>query len=118
MSEVQHTFELAAVQKACVDLISQNAEHLIRHIYDNSSVPPYNDRTIRVGLALKTLLKSSDSTDTVIVGSNTIAPIMKDLSELINRASTSLERKVLLDEMTFLQRCTQLEELVTLNTRA
>lgn len=117
MSETPHTFELASVQRACLDLISQNAEHLIRHIYKNSTLPPYNDKTIRVGLALKTLLRSSDSSDTVIVGSDVIDPVIEDLSDLIRTAASPLERRILIDEMTFLERCTQLEELMSLNTR-
>jgi hypothetical protein len=116
MSVFEHTFELESVQQACLDLISENAEHLIRHIYTNSNRAPYNDPRIRVGLALKTLLRSSDSSDTVIVNSEAVNPVIFDLTELMSKASSSVERRMLTDELTFLERCTQLEELVSLNT--
>ncbi len=117
MSTLEHTFELESVQKACLDLISQNAEHLIRHIYSHVTEAPYDDSRIRVGLALKTLLRSTDSCETVIVNSDVINPVIHDLTELITKASSSVERRMLTDELTFLERCTQLEELVSLNTR-
>lgn len=111
-----HTFELDRVQRACLDLISQNAEHLIRHIYQHTTEAPYDDPQVRVGLALKTLLKTCDSSDSVIVSRDAIAPVTKDLNDLIKRASTSAERKILLDELMFLERSTELEELISLNT--
>ena len=115
-SEIQHTFEMDTVKNACLDLISQNADHLISYVYSNLDKPPYNNKVIRVGLALKTLLRSSDSSDSVLVKTETINPVIMDLSDLIKKAPSELERKILVDELTFLQRCTQLDELVTLNT--
>ena len=117
MSVLVHTFELESVQSACLDLIAQNAEHLIGHIYSHIGQAPYNDQRIRVGLALKTLLRSTDSGDTVIVNSEVLNPVIHDLTELLSKSSSSLERRMLTDELTFLERCTQLEELVSLNTR-
>ena len=114
---LEHTFELESVQKACLDLISQNAEHLIRHFYSQLNEAPYDSPIIRVGLALKTLLRSTDSCSTVTVNTDAINPVINDLTGLIAKASTVIERRMLTDELTFLQRCTQLDELVSLNTK-
>ena len=113
---IRHTFELDSVKEACTDLIAQNAEHLISYIYANQHVTPYNDPTIRVGLSIKTLLKSPDSAESVIVNSEVINPVMEDLTGLINASKNEVEKEALMAELTFLQRCTQLDELVSLNT--
>ena len=116
--ELYHSFESPLVKEACQDLISHNAEYLINYIYSNTTRAPYTDRVVRVGLSLKTLLRSASSSESAIVSSEAIEPVIRDLSELIARASSSTERRMYVDELTFLQKCTVLDELVSLNTQA
>lgn len=111
-----HSFDLKSVQSASLDLISRNAEYLIKSIYEHKTEEPYTDPRVRVGLVLKTLFRASDSSTAVIVDHQVISPALEDLSRLLARATSKEEKQLYMDELTFLERCTQLEELVTLNT--
>jgi hypothetical protein len=106
---------LAEVNDACALLISENAEVLIDYIYKHTDRAPYDDPKVRVGLVLKTLLRSGN--DSATVNSSTIEPATSDLTELISQADP-VERKVYTDELTFLHRCTLLDDLISLNTSA
>jgi hypothetical protein len=112
-----HSFDLKSVQSASLDLISKNAEHLIRYIYSHKDEEPYTDSRVRVGLVLKTLFRSADSESTVTVDHEVIAPALDDLTRLLARTVSKEQKQIYMDELTFLERCTQLEELITLNTK-
>lgn len=109
-----HTFELESVNNACSQLISDNAQHLIRYIYSHQQDYPYNDPKTRVGLVLKTLLKTGNEVATV--KSDAIEPAIKDLTKLINESPSQSERNVYTDELKFLGSCTILDDLISLNT--
>ena len=112
--EYSHTFELDNVQQACAQLISENAEFLINHIYDSTDREPYNDPVTRVGLVLKTLLKSGG--ESVTVRSDVIEPATEDLQNLITSCNDLVKQKIYADELKFLRSCTLLDDLISLNT--
>lgn len=111
-----HTFELPEVGDACAVLISRNAEHLINNIYENSTVEPFDNPVVRVGLVLKTLLRTGN--ESAKVSADCIESATADLSELISNAETAVERKIYTDELKFLRSCTLLDDLISLNTVA
>jgi hypothetical protein len=106
-----NTFNLKPVNEATEELIGQNAEHLIKYIYDNKEVIPYKDPIIRIGLSLKTLLKANCE-----MPIDTISPVIDDLSELINTTTDITQRKTYLEELKFIQSCSINDDLISLNT--
>jgi len=116
MTSYTHSFELPEVNDACALLISENAEVLIDYIYQNTEREPYNNPVVRVGLVIKTLLRSGN--DVVTVNASIIEPATKDLTDLISASSNPVERKIYTDELKFLRRCTLLDDLISLNTVA
>jgi hypothetical protein len=113
MNEYSHTFELPEVNDACAVLISQNAEHLINYIYQNSDKEPYDNINIRVGLVIKTLLRPGH---TVTVNIDVLEQAIQDLGQLIKSAPTQVERNIYTEELKFLNSCTFLDDLISLNT--
>lgn len=111
---LSHTFALQIVNDATQDLISHNAEHLIRYIYSNREKSPYTDRIVRVGLALKTLLKSNDVTP--CVSAATMLPAIEDLHCMMAETKDKVHKTVLAQELQFMQSCTLLDDLISLNT--
>lgn len=111
-----HSFELPEISDACGILISRNAEHLINNIYENATVEPFDNPVIRVGLVLKTLLRTGN--ESAKVTADCIEPATSDLMELISNAETAIERKIYTDELKFLRSCTLLDDLISLNTTA
>lgn len=114
MSEAQ-TFELPEVKQATQQLISDNSEHLIRYIYEHIDKAPYNDPKIRVGLVLKTLLRSGDVTNTV--SSEAVDPAIDDLQSLLTAEKNPSQRDTYAHEIRFLKHCTILDDMITLNTQ-
>ena len=112
--EYSHTFELDDVNNASVQLISDNAESLINYIYDNTEKEPYNDPLTRIGLVLKTLLKSGG--ESVTIKANVIEPATDDLQNLITGCENLVQQKIYTDELKFLRSCTLLDDLISLNT--
>ena len=106
-----NTFNLKQVNEATEELIGQNAEYLIKYIYDNKELTPYKDPIVRIGLSLKTLLKANCE-----IPLATISPVIDDLSELINKTSDVLLRKTYLEELKFVQSCSINDDLISLNT--
>lgn len=116
MTDYSHTFALDDVDEACAQLVSDNAELLIEYIYQNTDRAPYNNPITRIGLVLRTLLRSGN--EAVTVNSSTIEPATHDLIELIAKATNPVERKIYTDELKFLRGCTLLDDLISLNTVA
>lgn len=114
--EYSHTFELEDVNNACVQLISDNAESLINYIYDNTDKEPYNNPVTRIGLVLKTLLRSGG--ESVTIKANVIEPATDDLQNLITGCENLVQQKIYTDELKFLRSCTLLDDLISLNTVA
>jgi hypothetical protein len=113
-SVLTHSFELPEVKEATLKLITDNAEHLINYIYANTSNEPYHKSTVRVGLVIKTLLKT-DSTNNPIK-STTIEPAINDLLALIGETKDQRVIAVYQEELRFLKSCTILDDMITLNT--
>lgn len=116
MTDYSHTFELPEVNEACVQLISENAELLINYIYQHTDREPYNNQVTRVGLVLKTLLRSGN--DSVTINATVIEPVTCDLKELIAGTTDTYERTIYTEELKFLRGCTLLDDLISLNTAA
>jgi hypothetical protein len=114
--EYSHTFELGDVNNACVQLISDNAESLINYIYNNTDKEPYTNPVTRIGLVLKTLLRSGG--ESVTIKANVIEPATDDLQNLITGCDNLVQQKIYTDELKFLRSCTLLDDLISLNTVA
>ncbi len=111
---LSHTFEMPEVKEATLTLISDNSNHLINYIYKNKSKAPYNIATTRVGLVMKTLLKT-DSTSQLVTAA-TLEPVMEDLNILIKDSKDARIAEVYKEELRFLRSCTILDDMITLNT--
>ena len=109
-----HTFELVEVREATLKLISDNATHLINYIYDNKTKVPYNSQQVRIGLVMKTLLKTD--TNSQAINSATLDLVINDLSNLISCTQDSRLTDVYTEELRFLRSCTILDDMITLNT--
>ncbi len=105
-----HTFELTEVKDATMKLIADNADHLVKYIYENKGRAPYTDPSIRVGLVMKTLLKTDNA-----IKSDTIEPAINDLLLLISQTTDSRRTEVYQEELRFLKSCTILDDMITLN---
>jgi hypothetical protein len=106
-----NTFNLAEVNNATDMLIGQNAEYLINYIYEHQKIEPYVNPVIRIGLALKILLKSNKEFTIT-----TLSPTIDDLTLLINSSPDSELRKTYIDELKYVQSCTLNDDLISLNT--
>ncbi len=110
-----HSFELPEVKEATLKLITDNAEHLINYIYSNKSIHPYNKSNVRVGLVIKTLLKTDSNISPI--KSASIEPAINDLLELISETKNPRVIAVYQEELRFLKSCTILDDMITLNTK-
>lgn len=108
----EQTFERDDVKSATLQLIAENAKHLIQHVYDHTDT--YSDPVVRVGLVLKILLKSGKETQTV--DAEVIEPAMEDLTQLINNTEDVSQKSIYSEELRFLKHCTFYNDLITLNT--
>jgi hypothetical protein len=109
-----HSFELPEVKEATLKLITDNAEHLINYIYANTTKDPYTKRPVRVGLVIKTLLKTDSHNNPI--KSATIEPAINDLLALIADTKDPRVIGIYQDELRFLKSCTILDDMITLNT--
>ena len=114
MSNGCHTFERPEIKQATLDLITRNAEHLIGYIYANSSEEPFTSRSVRVGLVLKVLLRT-DSERTIAVTRDVIEPAIADMEALLEAERDPDTEAVYRKELNFLNHCTMLDDIVTLN---
>ena len=114
-SVLTHSFELPEVKEATLKLITDNAEHLINYIYINKAIQPYNKSNVRVGLVIKTLLKTDSNTSPI--KSATIEPAINDLLALISETKDPRVIAVYQEELRFLKSCTILDDMITLNTK-
>ena len=107
-----HTFELPEIKEATSLLISKNSEHLISYVYSNPELFP--SKKIRVGLCLKVLLKSDNETHSV--NRDVLENVTVDLQELLNASESDEERELYSKELRFLNHCSILDDVITLNT--
>jgi hypothetical protein len=108
------TFERDDVKTATQQLILDNAEHLIKYIYDNKDTHPYDHPVVRVGLTLKTLLRLN--TDGRPINGDVIEPVIEELTELKSATKDTLQRNIYDEELRYLKCCTIHSDMVTLNT--
>lgn len=106
-----HTFELPIVNRAVETLISENSETLISWIYQNTDRAPYNDPTVRVGLAIKILIKCHDG---VAGPAHLMQKILNDIVNILPGADAA-DRSILIEEYRLVQKCTELDDLISLN---
>lgn len=112
---LSHTFELPLVKEATQKLISDNATLLINSIYSKKDESPYDDPVVRVGLVLKTLLRSGSETNTRAISSDIIDPALEDLLSLIKETTDQQQKEIYSEELRFLHSCTLLDDMITLN---
>ena len=113
LTQYSHTFELPEVTRATAQLISDNAEYLIRYIYKNNEA--YSDPVIRVGLVIKILLRGGEDASTP-VDTTILDPVMRDLNDLVSHASNQIVRQIYTDELKFVRSCAISDDLISLNT--
>jgi len=118
LREASYTVELENVKNATADLVANNAELLIRYIYDHKEQVPYETAEVRVGLVMKTLLKATGT-----YSSELMNQVIDDIKDLLNDRkylqtfSSPSERKAALNyELSFINKYIQLDDLISLNT--
>lgn len=118
MSDTYYTTELSSVKDATADLIAKNAEYLIQYVYDHRNTIPYNHAEIRIGLVIKTLLKASGHFSSVLM-----TPVVDDIMDLVHDTVylktfplPDKRKQALMNELTFINKYIQLDDLVSLNT--
>jgi hypothetical protein len=106
------------IKDASFSLIVDNAEQLIEFIYNHKDVVPYNKREIRVGLAIKVLLKGSHH-----YSSSLISPIIDDLENMLydddylNSFDDPEKKRVAISsELSLMNKYVKLDDTITLNT--
>ena len=113
-----YSTEVKNIDRASFDLIVQNAETLIKYIYNHKQTDPYNRPEIRVGLVIKILLKSNEN-----YGSELIQPVIEDIEmmmedkEYLASYDDSEERHLSLSkELSLLNKFKELDDTISLNT--
>jgi hypothetical protein len=107
-----HTFELPEVKEATMKLIADNSTHLINYVYQHRTESPYDSALVRVGLVMKTLLKTDKT-----VSHEIIEPAVNDLLTIISETLDFRLKEVYTEELRFLKSCCILDDMITLNTQ-
>lgn len=100
-----------SVKHAGLQLITDNAEHLISYIYENIHRSPYDDVETRAGLAVKILLQTG-----VRGSSEILNPIAEDLNSMLNdptHLQNESKRKALNDELLLINKLLILDEEIS-----
>lgn len=105
------------ISEAVTSLLIDNAAYLIEFIYLNNNIEPYNDPEIRIGLAIKILLKTNTYYDIVV-----LQPIINDINNLMNNPEylSTFENQnerlnCLAKELILINKLIELSETITLN---
>ena len=106
------------IRDASFTLIVDCAEHLINFVYNNQHTSPYDKPEIRVGLAVKILLKSEQNYE-----SKMIEPIICDLEDMLSNEEyvnsfpdPEAKRAAISSELTLMNKYVELDDTITLNT--
>lgn len=115
---MSYSTDSEGIDRASSTLIVENAEHLISHIYENQSTPPYNKPATRVGLVIKILIKSNSS-----YPADLLQPVIDDIqamladSKYLSRCHHAEERKnALAKELSLVNKFIEFDDTVSLNT--
>lgn len=113
-----YSTDVDGINNASSDLIVENAEHLIRHIYDNTDRSPYNKRDVRIGLVIKILVKSSTNypTDVLQPVVDDIQALMADSKYLRTFANPGERKDALGKELSLVNKFIELDDTISLNT--
>jgi hypothetical protein len=114
VKEFCQTFEREDVKGATAQLIQDNAETLIKFIYNNKDKCPYNSPHVRVGLTLKTLLKIN--THNRPIDGDVLEEAIEELKALRDSSKDAIQHGIYDDELRYLQCCIIHSDMVTLNT--
>ena len=108
------------VEKASGNLILENANYLLQYIYSNLDKEPYNNPEIRIGLALKIILKTN-----ITYESNIMQPIIDDIEFLLNdedylnKFKNPGKRRAKLDsELLLINKYIELSDTISLNHKS
>lgn len=118
LRETTYTVELENVKSATADLVANNAELLIRYIYDHREQVPYETAEVRVGLVMKTLLKATGTYSSELMNQviDDIKDLLNDRKYLQTFASPGERKAALNYELSFINKYIQLDDLISLNT--
>lgn len=108
-----HTFELPEIKDAVSLLISKNTERLIKYVYEHTH-DLFTNPKVRIGLSLKVLLKSDNQTHNV--NRDILELVSDDLMVLIGDTEDESEKQLYQKELRFLNSCSILDDMITLNT--
>lgn len=108
-----HTFEMPEIKAAVTLLISKNTEKLIKFVYEHT-LDLFRDPKVRIGLALKVILKSDNETHQI--SREIVELVSNDLLALISNTTDESEREIYQKELRFLNHCSMLDDIITLNT--
>uniref|UniRef100_A0A6C0J7J9 Uncharacterized protein n=1 Tax=viral metagenome TaxID=1070528 RepID=A0A6C0J7J9_9ZZZZ len=108
------TFEGDSIKEATQTLILDNAEHLIKFIYEHKDHHPYDKPEVRVGLVLKTLMGAN--TETKPINGDIVEAVIEELTILRNTTKDTIQCNIYDEELRYLKFCTIHSDMVTLNT--
>lgn len=114
-----YSTEYPGINQAAFDLIVHNAQTLLTYIYAHRDQKPYDQAEIRIGLAIKILIKSDrDSYD-----SQLLEPIIEDLENLLadkaylaQFSNPKLKHEYLSKQLVLISKFKQLDDTISLNT--
>jgi len=117
MKSYDFSSERPDIEKYANILLIDNAQNLINYIYQNTTSDPYTNPEIRIGLAIKILLKTDNYFDIVV-----LQPIINDIEFLMNNEeylaefSNPEERlQNLTNELILINKYKELSDTISLN---
>lgn len=110
--------DVEGIREAGFDLMVQNAEHLIKFIYQNTDKSPYDNPEVRIGLVIKILIRSNTN-----YTADLLQPVVDDMQNLLSDQDylckfddPSERRNALSKELTLINKFMELDETISLNT--
>lgn len=77
-NEEKFSMNSSNVKSATIQLLLNNLDHLLKELYENKQLPPFNDPVTRVGIAIKMLIHSESKYDLEI-----LQPVVDDITSLL-----------------------------------
>jgi hypothetical protein len=117
MKSYDFSSERPDIEKYANILLIDNAQNLINYIYQNTTSDPYTNPEIRIGLAIKILLKTDNYFDIVV-----LQPIINDIEFLMNNeeylaefANPEERLQNLTNELILINKYKELSDTISLN---